>query len=224
MTYHAGSRPAISIPTLERFPYYLNYLRSLDKNNVKSISSPFIAKALNFNEVQVRKDLAVLNSGGRPKTGYILEKLIIDIESFLGYNNVSEAVLVGVGHLGRALLSFKGFEKYGLNIIAGFDIDESIVGTKVGEKIILPLTKMKNLCHRMHIHIGIITVPAENAQEICNLFVNSEIQAIWNFSPVKLTVPENILVRNENMAASLAILSKHLVEKTRGTNYANKEI
>jgi redox-sensing transcriptional repressor len=222
MTDLDGNHSVVSIHALERFPYYLNYLKSLDKENIKSISSPFIAKALDLNEVQVRKDLAVLNSGGKPKTGYVLEKLITDLETFLGYNNVSEAVLVGVGHLGKALLSYKGFEKYGLNIIAGFDINEEIVGTGVGEKLILPLTKMKNLCRRMHIHIGIITVPAENAQDICNLLIDSEIQAIWNFSPVKLTVPDNILVRNENMAASLAILSKHLIEKTHRPNSDNK--
>jgi redox-sensing transcriptional repressor len=224
MTYHRGNRPAISIHTLERFPYYLSYLKTLDQQNVKSISSPTIAKALNLNEVQVRKDLAVLNSGGRPKTGYALEKLIADIETFLGYNNVSDAVLVGVGHLGRALLLFKGFENYGLNIISGFDINESIVNTKVGDKLILPLSKMNNLCQRLHIHIGIITVPAENAQAICEMLIESGIQAIWNFSPVKLTVPNSILVRNENMAASLAILSKHLIERTRGIEYDNKTI
>jgi redox-sensing transcriptional repressor len=210
------NRPAVSMPTLERFPYYLNYLKSLDKESTKSVSAPVIAKELNLNEVQVRKDLAVLNSGGKPKTGYILNKLITDIETFLGYRNVSDAILIGVGHLGRALLSYRGFENYGLNILAGFDIDESIVGTEVGEKLILPLSKMKNLCQRMHVHIGIITVPAESAQKICDMLVDAGIQAIWNFSPVKLKVPEDILVRNENMAASLAILSKHLNQRAQG--------
>jgi redox-sensing transcriptional repressor len=224
MTYHNGNNPAVSIHALERFPYYLNYLKSLDKENVKSISSPTIAKALKLNEVQVRKDLAVLNSGGKPKTGYILEKLISNLETFLGYKNVSDAILVGVGHLGKALLLYKGFESYGLNIITGFDVEESVIGTTIGEKLILPLNKMNNLCQRLHIHIGIITVPAENAQNICNQLIDSGIQAIWNFSPVKLTVPENILVRNENMAASLAILSKHLIERTRNVEIENKTI
>jgi len=212
------NRSPISIHTLERFPFYLNYLKSLNKENKKNVSASIIANALNYNEVMVRKDLAVLNSGGRPKIGYILEKLITDIETFLGYKNISEAVLVGVGHLGRALLSYKGFENYGLNIVAGFDINDAVIGTSVGEKQILPLHKMKNLCQRMHIHIGIITVPDKNAQDICNNMIDSGIQAIWNFSPVKLTVPDHILVQNENMAVSLAILSKRLAERTLRIN------
>ena len=204
---------SISVQTLKRLPVYLNYLKSLDSEKTKIIASPAIAKALGLNEVQVRKDLAAIKSGGRPRTGYLLEKLIADLDTYLGYSNVNEAVIAGVGHLGRALLSYQGFDAYGLDIVVGFDTDEAVIGTEVGCKKVLPLEKMVSLCKRMHINIGIITVPAEQAQEVCSRMIEGGILAIWNFAPVGLTVPEHILVHNENMASSLAVLSKHLKKK-----------
>lgn len=207
---------AISIQALWRLPYYLNFIKSLDEEKYSSISAPVIAKALNLNEVQVRKDLAaVSSSGGKPKTGFDVKELIKDLEEYLGYNNVDEAILVGVGHLGKSLLSYKGFEKYGLRIIVGFDSDENVIGTNISGKQILGLDKMKDLCWRMGINIGIITVPAEQAQKVCDMLVEVGIRAIWNFAPVHLNVPEYILVQNENLAASLAILSKNLTEKLK---------
>ncbi len=204
---------SISVQTLKRLPLYLNYLKSLDRERTKIIASPAIAKALSLNEVQVRKDLAAIKSGGRPRTGYLLEKLIADLDTYLGYGNVNDAVLVGVGHLGRALLSYKGFDQYGLNIVVGFDTDEKVIGTDAGGIKILHLEKMVSLCRRMHVNIGIITVPSPEAQEVCNRMIEGGILAIWNFAPVKLTVPEHILVHNEDMASSLAVLSKHLKKK-----------
>ena len=149
--------PPISVQTLRRLPVYLNHLKTLDKEAVKIISSPAIAKALNLNEVLVRKDLAAIKSGGRPRTGYLLEKLITDLETYLGYGKVDEAVLVGVGHLGRALLSYKGFETYGLNIVVGFDVDDKVIGTEVNGKQILPASKngrtvQKAACQHRHYH------------------------------------------------------------------------
>jgi len=205
----------ISIQTLKRLPLYLNYLKSLDKDKIKNISSPAISKALNLNEVQVRKDLASIKSGGKPKTGYLLEKLISDLEEYLGYGNINEAVLVGVGHLGRSLLEYRGFENYGMNILVGFDIDDSVIGTEINGKCIFPVSKLKDLCQRLRINIGIITVTEDSAQEICNLLVEAGIQAIWNFTPVQLIVPDHVIVQNENFASSLAILSKHLKKKIK---------
>jgi redox-sensing transcriptional repressor len=213
MADHEKTYTSLSVQTLKRLPLYLNYLKSLDREKTKIISSPLIAKALGLNEVQVRKDLAAIKSGGRPRTGYLLEKLIVDLESFLGYGNVNEAVIAGVGHLGRALLSYKGFDAYGLDIVVGFDTDEHVIGTEVGEKKVLHLEKMVSLCQRMHVNIGVITVPAEHAQAVCDQMIEGGILAVWNFAPVKLNVPEHILVHNENMASSLAVLSKHLKKK-----------
>jgi redox-sensing transcriptional repressor len=213
MTDTEKTLPSISVQTLKRLPVYLNYLKSLDREKTKIISSPIIAKALGLNEVQVRKDLAAIKSGGRPRTGYLLEKLIGDLDDFLGYGNVNEAVLAGVGRLGRALLSYPGFAPYGLGIVVGFDVDDAIVGTEICGKKILHIDKLASLCHRMHVNIGILAVPADHAQEVADLMIEAGILAIWNFAPVKLTAPEHILIQNEDMASSLAILSKHLKKK-----------
>lgn len=203
----------ISLQTLKRLPSYLQYLRSLSKDNVKYISATSIAQALELNDVQVRKDLASVSDKGKPKMGYALVDLITDIESFLGYDNVQSAVLVGAGNLGRALLCYEGFSKYNLDIVAAFDKNEEIIGSKIKNKHVFPLNKLNNLCERMKIKIGIIAVPECEAQEVCDLLIDSGILAIWNFAPVKLNVPKEVLVQNENIGNSLAILSKHLREK-----------
>lgn len=203
----------ISRKTLERLPIYHHYLEGKLKEGSETISAPSIAMDLQLNEVQVRKDLAmVTKNGGKPKMGYQVMELIKDIEEFLGYHNSNQAVLVGAGSLGKALLSYKGFEQYGVEIVMAFDSDGRKVNTKIGGKMVLPFGKLENLCQRMNIHIGIITVPAQAAQEACDHLVAAGVRAIWNFAPIHLSVPEHVLVQNENMAVSLAALSKYLYE------------
>ncbi|ABN51660.1 MAG TPA: redox-sensing transcriptional repressor Rex [Hungateiclostridium thermocellum] len=216
---------AISKQTLLRLPSYLSYLKSLPKQDGEYVSATMIASALGLNDVQVRKDLACVSKKGRPKLGYVAEELIRDIESFLGYDSLNDAIIVGAGRLGGALLSYEGFKEYGLNIVAAFDIDESKIGTEICGRKIFPLDKMKELCRRMKIRIGIITVPADSAQKVCDMLVDSGIYAIWNFAPVHLKVPDNILVQQENMAASLAVLSAHLAEaiKNNGIGKGDEE-
>lgn len=203
----------VTIQTLQRLPRYLNYLKALPKDTVINISATTIAQALGLNDVLVRKDLAAVSDGGKPKIGYIIEYLISDIEKVLGYDDVNDAILVGVGKLGYALMAYDGFAEYGLNIIAGFDVDEQIIGSEINRKKVFAFTKMKNLCERMKIRIGIITVPVWEAQRVCDALVEAGVKAIWNFAPVQLNVPEGVLVQNENMATSLAMLSRHLTEK-----------
>lgn len=203
----------ISQQTIKRIPFYLKYLKSALDAGIENTSATVIARALDLNEVQVRKDLAAISqAGGRPRTGYALPKLIADIEDFLGLKNVDEAVLVGAGHLGKALISYKGFEELGLKIVAAFDSNEAIVGMEFQGKMIFPLYKLVDLTARLNVRIGIIAVPAEAAQEVCDMLIDAGCLAIWNFAPVKLIVPENIMIQNENMAASLMILSRHLKE------------
>ena len=203
----------ISMQTLKRLPSYLAYLKTLPEDAPINVSAKQIADALGLGEIQVRKDLAAVSTGGRPRIGYITRALIGEIESFLGYDDVDDAVLVGVGSLGRALLGYRGFAEYGLNIVAGFDVDKNLIGTREGEKPILPMEKLSDVCRRTNIKLGILTVPAASAQHVCNKMVESGIRAIWSFSPVHLTVPENIIVKTEDLAASLAILSRHLTEQ-----------
>jgi len=205
--------PSIPMQTLHRLPLFLEYLKSLPKGGASNISATAIADALGLNDVQVRKDLASVSGGGRPKIGYITEDLIFDIEQFLGYGNANSAVIAGAGNLGRALLSCKGFAEYGLDIVAAFDSDPSIVGTFVNGKQVLDAEKLQDLCGRLKIRIGIITVPDFEAQAVCDMLVDGGVLAVWNFTPVHLKVPGHVLVQNENMACSLAVLSKHLTQQ-----------
>ncbi len=201
---------SIPLQTLKRLPLYVKYLKALPQDGALNISAAAIAEALSLNGVQVRKDLACVSGGGRPKIGYITQDLIFDIEQFLGYNDMQSAVLVGAGNLGRALLSYRGFSQYGLDIVAAFDADPGVAGTVVHGKKVFPLEKLKDLCKRMNIRIGIITVPEEAAQGVCDALAEIGIRAVWNFAPAKLKAPDNVFILNENMASSLAVLMKHL--------------
>ena len=199
----------ISKSVLKRLPGYLAYLKSLPENGATHISATALANALGMGEVQVRKDLAMVSDGGRPKIGYLRESLIEDIEQFLGYDNVTDAVLIGAGKLGQALMAYKGFDEYGLNIMASFDRNPKMDKTDEG-KPVYNLNKLTQFCRAHKVLMGIITVPAEGAQEVADLLISCGIKAIWNFAPTHLDVPANILVQNENMATSLAVLSVHL--------------
>ncbi len=203
----------ISKATVKRLPVYLSYLKSLPEDSSPHISATALAMALGMGEVQVRKDLALISDGGRPKIGYLRAGLIGDIEEFLGYANAKEAVLVGAGKLGRALLGYGGFAEYGVNIVAAFDCDDALIGTSKSGKPIMHMSRLDDFCKQHRILIGIITVPSEYAQGVCDRLIANGIQAIWNFAPKHLDVPEHILVQTENMAASLALLSKHLTEQ-----------
>ncbi len=198
---------SVPLQTLRRLPVYLKHLQSL--SGVHNTSSTGIADALGLNTVQVRKDLALVSNGGRPKTGYVVCDLIADIEKFLGYDDITSAVLVGTGEFGRALLSYDSFAQYGLDIVAAFDTNPPAAA--VHGRQVLPVEKLRGLCRRMNIKIGIITVPECAAQSVCDALVESGVLAVWNFAPVQLRAQENVLVLNENMASSLAVLSKHLM-------------
>ena len=202
-------RKEISKSVLKRLPGYLNYLRSLPEGTAVYISATALANALGMGEVQVRKDLAMVSDGGRPKIGYLRESLMEDIEQFLGYDNTTDAVLIGAGKLGQALCGYSGFEAYGLNVLAAFDVKPPAEKTEEG-KPIYPMEQLQSFCKANKVLMGIITVPAEHAQDACNQLIDCGIKAIWNFAPAHLEVPANILVQNENMATSLAVLSMHL--------------
>ena len=206
----------ISRATLKRLPTYLSYLKALPSEASANISATALAAGLHMGEVQVRKDLALVSDGGRPKIGYNREHLIADIENFLGYGNSNDAVLIGAGKLGRALLGYGGFAEYGLNIVAAFDANDTLIGTTNGGKPIMHLSRLGEVCQSYKIKIGIITLQAEYAQGVCDLLIENGILAIWNFAPKHLNVPDGILVQNENMAASLALLCKHLNERMQG--------
>jgi redox-sensing transcriptional repressor len=197
----------ISKATLGRLPQYLEYLRSLPEMR-RTVSATVIAKALSLGDVQVRKDLAAVSGAGKPRIGYETDQLIADIESHLGYERLTNAVLVGAGKLGRALLDYDGFEDFGVRIIAGFDCNETVL-TK-GKKAILPIRDIKVYCREHKVRLGIITVGQGSAQEVCDKLVASGVEAIWNFAPCALKVPSGVLLKQENLALSLAHLNNQI--------------
>ena len=202
-------RKEISKSVLKRLPVYLTYLKGLSEDTSHYISATALANALGLGEVQVRKDLASVSDGGKPKVGYLRTKLIDDIEQFLGYDNNTDAVIIGAGKLGQALCGYTGFATYGLNILAAFDIEPSSDTTSHG-KPIFGMDQLESFCSTNKVRMGIITVPASQAQSVCEKLIASGIRAIWNFAPTHLDVPDHILVQNEDMATSLAVLSMHL--------------
>ncbi len=195
--------------TLGRLPQYLEYLKSLSESH-STISATAIAKGLSLGEVQVRKDLAAVSGAGKPRIGYEREKLIGDIERHLGYERLTNAVLVGAGKLGKALLDFDGFEEYGVKIIAGFDCNEQIIKTSHSATEILPIKQLEQYCKAHDVKLGIITVGQGSAQEVCDALVASGIRAIWNFAPCSLKVPTGVLLGQENLALSLAHLNNQI--------------
>lgn len=203
----------MSKATLRRLPSYLRYLYRLDKESVPTVSSTTIANGLGLNPVQVRKDIALVSSvAGKPKTGYATKELIADLESYLGYNNTRDAVLVGVGGLGRAILGYDGFRNYGLNIAYAFDTDENVIGTEINGKAVCSADKLQSIVERFKIRLGIICVPSASAQTVADNMVKAGIKAIWCFAPVHLNLPPEIAVKSEDLAASLALLSMQLTK------------
>ncbi len=199
----------ITSQTLQRLPMYLNYLMSLSET-IKSgnISATAIAGALGLNNVQVRKDLASISRGGRPRTGYVTAELISDIESFLGFENRDGVIVAGIGNFGRAMMCSESFSEYGFDVMCGFDCNQDIVGTSVNGKPVRHISEMKNFCLCENIKTGIITVPEKYAQEVCDIMTDSGIKYILNFASVHLNVPESVNVHNENISLTLAMLAR----------------
>jgi len=202
---------AIPEPTLRRLPLYYQYLKKFQsEGRSEHISCTQIGNDLNILPIQVRKDLEITEASGKPKLGYGVKDLLSNIQDFLGWNNTTDAYLVGVGNLGSALLGYEGFREYGLNIIAAFDADERKAGQRIHGKMVFPVQKLPDMIRRMGIKIGVLTVPAQSAQESADMMVGAGIHAIWNFSPLKIIVPQGIIVQHENLASSLVVLSKKL--------------
>lgn len=207
------------LPTIRRIPSYLRLLYEYRAMGLEWISATDIAERLSLKPIQVRKDMSFTGITGKPKKGFQVQELIDSIRKFLGWDSISDALIVGTGALGSALLGYSGFSEHGLNIIAAFDKDESKVGTFVHGKQIFSLDQLPSLVSRLNIRIGIITVPAEAAQGVADLLVSSGIEGIWNFSPVKLHCPKRVAVQREDLSSGLAVLSVKL-----GAQHQNPEL
>lgn len=198
------------IPTIRRLPLFLEKIKEHVSKGEAYISSATLAKELHLDPIVVRKDLAVTGVAGMPRRGFPAVDMISAIKTFLGWDNTTDAILCGVGSLGKALLGYEGFQRHGLKIIAAFDINPLLIGTKERGVNVFGPEKMKTLIRRMNIRIGIITVPKESAQGIANQLVDAGIRGIWNFTSTKLVVPKEIVVQCVDLAESLAVLSHHI--------------
>ena len=196
----------VSRAALGRIPVYLKFIESLPQD-VETVSATTIAKALGFGEVQVRKDLGAICGSGKPRIGYTVSDLKESLESLIDSRN-GKTVIVGAGKLGRALLDYGGFSDYGLDILAAFDTDVS--QNNASGKPILPIDGLHDFCKENDVSIGVITVPAKAAQEVCDKLCQSGIKAIMSFAPCKLTASEGVAIQYENMALSLAHLKTQI--------------
>ncbi|MBO5714500.1 MAG: redox-sensing transcriptional repressor Rex [Clostridia bacterium] len=198
----------MSKATLSRVPIYLRYLKEISGESNSTISAPKIAKGVSLGEVQVRKDLSLVSGRGKPRTGYERKQLIKDLENCLGASNLTNAVLVGAGKLGSALLEYGGFEEFGVRIVAGFDCNEEVI--KSSKNAILSVDVIEKFCSENGIKIGIITVGQGSAQAVCDKLVACGVKAIWNFAPCTLSVPQGVLLKQERLALSLAHLNSQI--------------
>lgn len=200
-------------PTLRRLPLYYRLLKQLRDGGRTGVSCTMIGTELKLDPTQIRKDIEMTGTVGRPKVGYDLNELLCAIERFLGWDTTTEAFLVGAGSLGEALMGYPGFAECGLNIVAAFDVDPNKCHRVIHGKHVRHISKLPNLMRRMRVRFGIITVPATEAQHAADLLVEGGVLAIWNFAPAKIQVPERIIVTNEDLYCSLAVLSQKMTRK-----------
>lgn len=196
-----------SLPTIKRLPSYLHVVEAAAKDGQEFISGTVIAEELKLEPIQVRKDLAITGIIGKPRIGFPVKELILAINSFLHWDRIHKAVLVGAGHLGSALMGYAEFPRHGLRIVAAFDTSPDKIGQYVNTVPIYHLDELAVRREELDVDIGILTVPSSQAQEITDRLVECGITAIWNFTNVKIKTPEGIIVQKEDLSSGYAVLS-----------------
>ena len=197
-------------PSVQRLPAYLRLIKMLQEEGEDAVSTTYLAEMLDLQPIIVRKDLSVTGIVGRPRIGYDVTELIAAIESYLGWDQMRDAVLVGVGHLGTALLGYRGFTDYRLRVLAAFDTDPEKVGQTVHGCPVHAWDTATSFIDAHRIELAILTVPATVAQPAADALVAAGIHAIWNFSPVKLHLPQDVVAHQEDLTAGLGVLSLKL--------------
>ncbi len=205
-----NNREMLPEPTLRRLPWYLAYISMLYSQNVEYVSSTQLSKALNIDSSQIAKDFSFLNIKGKTRIGYEVKVLERMLEDFLGFKKGHNAVMIGVGSLGAALIQDMGLSRYGLNIVAGFDINPNIVGTSICGIPIYDMSELKMRRPLLNAEIGIIAVPVDQAQLVADASVESGIKALWNFTPSRIKYSDNIVVQNTSIYSHLAVIYNRL--------------
>ena len=199
-------------PTLRRLPWYLAYAQLVQHSGETFLSSTQIAKNIAVDASKVPKDLSYVQISGRTRVGYDVNELVEVLEKFLGFTKSHKAFLFGVGSLGGALMHDNGLNHFGLEIVTGFDVKYELAGTSINRIPIHHVDRFKELQKQTGINIGVLTVPVERAQETADMMIEGGIQAIWNFTPFRIRVPDNIIVQNTSIYAHLAVMFNRLNE------------
>ncbi len=205
-------------PTLRRLPWYLAYVSLLRRQDIEYVSSTTIAKELNVDSSQIAKDLSFIDIKGKTRIGYEVALLEETLRDFLGFNRMHNAVIVGVGSLGGALMSDRGLDHYGLNIVAGFDVSPKVVGTTIKGIPVYDISDLAAVRRETGAEIGIITVPFDQAQEVADTMIAAGIHALWNFTPYRIRTSSEIVVSNTSIYAHLAVMYNRLDLRDPGLN------
>lgn len=197
-------------PTLRRLPWYLSNVKLMKEKGEQYVSSTQISKEINIDASQIAKDLSYVNVSGRTRVGYEVDTLIDVLEDFLGFTNMHKAFLFGVGSLGGALLRDSGLNHFGLEIVAAFDVNPDLIGKDINGIPIFHSNDFEAKMKKFDVNIGVLTVPINIAQEITDKMITGGIKAVWNFTPFRIRVPENIVVQNTSLYAHLAVMFNRL--------------
>ena len=209
-TYIPKEADKVPEPTLRRLPWYLSNIKLMKDKGEQYVSSTQISKEINIDASQIAKDLSYVNISGRTRVGYNIDALIEVLESFLGFTNMHKAFLFGVGSMGAALLRDSGLHHFGLEIVAAFDVNPELVGKDLNGIPIYHSDDFEAKMKEYDVNIGVLTVPINIAQEITDKMVDGGIKAVWNFTPFRIRVPENIVVQNTSLYAHLAVMFNRL--------------
>ena len=209
-TYIPKEADKVPEATLRRLPWYLSNIKLMKDKGEQYVSSTQISKEINIDASQIAKDLSYVNISGRTRVGYNIDALIEVLESFLGFTNMHKAFLFGVGSLGAALLRDSGLHHFGLEIVAAFDVNPELVGKDLNGIPIYHSDDFEAKMKEYDVNIGVLTVPINIAQEITDKMVDGGIKAVWNFTPFRIRVPENIVVQNTSLYAHLAVMFNRL--------------
>jgi len=203
----------LSTASLRRLPRYLRLLVQLLDEGHHFVTSAELARRLAMDESLVRRDLALTHFSGKPRVGFAVEALKTHLEDLLGLGTLKPAILIGAGRLGQALTAYRGFTEYGLRICGIFDIDPEKIGREVHGMTVQPLWTAPALVREGRIQVAILAVPAEAAQEVADLLADAGVPAFWNFSGHPLHLPAPVIVLNEDLSDSLAVLSFRLTHE-----------
>jgi len=206
MTKSSEKRAFLPEPTIRRLPWYLSYVRMLDNLHVDYVSSTQISKELNVQSSQIAKDLSFLNVKGKTRIGYEVKSLLAELEDSLGFSRHHDAVVIGAGSLGTALMQDHGLEHYGLNIVAGFDVRPEVIGQRLGGLPVYDIKDLPRWQQEHHVSIAILTVPVDHAQAMADHVISSGMTAIWNFTPYRIKAPHDVVIANTSIYAHLAII------------------